>query len=304
MSLTETVTEITLQAGSVPGWFAPALVGFGLGVAAAALAARGLVRRQVRRVRAAERRARGAERLAELGAMTSGLAHEIKNPLSTIGLNVQLLREGVGEIRGESDEKGRLLRRLDSLGREVERLRGILTDFLEYAGELRLDTVPTDLNQVVGELVDFFLPQAERHRVRLRSDLAPGSLVAVVDAPHLKQALLNLMLNAVQAMAGQGDDRPRELIVRTGLEDASDGAALVIHVIDTGPGIPGETLDRIFNPYFTTRSGGTGLGLPTARRIVEAYGGRIDVHSEVGKGTDFAVVLPVEGSGEKKGEEE
>lgn len=304
MSLTEAVTEITLQAGSVPGWFAPALVGFGLGVAAAALAARGLVRRQVRRVRAAERRARGAERLAELGAMTSGLAHEIKNPLSTIGLNVQLLREGVGEIRGESDEKGRLLRRLDSLGREVERLRGILTDFLEYAGELRLDTVPTDLNQIVGELVDFFLPQAERQRVRLRSDLAPGSLVAVVDAPHLKQALLNLMLNAVQAMAAQGDDRPRELIVRTGFEDASDGAALVIHVIDTGPGIPGETLDRIFNPYFTTRSGGTGLGLPTARRIVEAHGGRIDVHSEVGKGTDFAVVLPVGGSGAKKGEEE
>jgi len=304
LSLTEAVTEITLQAGSVPGWFAPALVGFGLGVAAAALAARGLVRRQVRRVRAAERRARGAERLAELGAMTSGLAHEIKNPLSTIGLNVQLLREGVGEIRGESDEKGRLLRRLDSLGREVERLRGILTDFLEYAGELRLDTVPTDLNQIVGELVDFFLPQAERQRVRLRSDLAPGSLVAVVDAPHLKQALLNLMLNAVQAMAAQGDDRPRELIVRTGFEDASDGAALVIHVIDTGPGIPGETLDRIFNPYFTTRSGGTGLGLPTARRIVEAHGGRIDVHSEVGKGTDFAVVLPVGGSGAKKGEEE
>lgn len=279
-----------------PGWVAPALIGFAVGVVLAALAARRLLRRQVRRVRAAERRARGAERLAELGAMTSGLAHEIKNPLSTIGLNVQLLREGVGDIPGDSDEKARLLRRLESLGREVERLRGILTDFLEYAGELRLDAAPTDLHQVVGELIDFFMPQAERQRVRLRSDLAPGSLVAVVDAAHLKQALLNLMLNAVQAMAGLGDDRPRELIVRTGHEGASDGASFVIHVIDTGPGIPAETLGRIFNPYFTTRSGGTGLGLPTARRIVEAHGGRIEVHSEVGKGTDFSVVLPAEGS--------
>ncbi|HRQ71579.1 MAG TPA: ATP-binding protein [Phycisphaerales bacterium] len=279
-----------------PGWVAPALIGFAVGVVLAALAARRLLRRQVRRVRAAERRARGAERLAELGAMTSGLAHEIKNPLSTIGLNVQLLREGVGDIPGDSDEKARLLRRLESLGREVERLRGILTDFLDYAGELRLDSAPTDLNHVVGELIDFFMPQAERQRVRLRSDLAPGSLVAVVDAAHLKQALLNLMLNAVQAMAGQGDDRPRELIVRTGREDDRDDAAFVIHVIDTGPGIPAETLERIFNPYFTTRSGGTGLGLPTARRIVEAHGGRIEVHSEVGKGTDFAVVLPADGS--------
>ncbi|MCL4743095.1 MAG: hypothetical protein KJZ54_12935 [Phycisphaerales bacterium] len=302
MSITDAVTEITLQTGSPPGWLAPALVGFGVGVAAAALAARGLVRRQVRRVRAAERRARGAERLAELGAMTSGLAHEIKNPLSTIGLNVQLLREGVREMRADAEGQGRLLRRLESLGREVDRLRGILTDFLEYAGELRLDAAATDLNQVVGELIDFFMPQAERQRVRLRSDLAPGTLVAVVDAAHLKQALLNLMLNAVQAMAGQSDERPRELIVRTGLEEASDGAALVIHVIDTGPGIPRETLDRIFNPYFTTRSGGTGLGLPTARRIVESHGGRIEVHSEVGKGTDFAVVLPVEGSRGKQGE--
>ncbi|GMV70970.1 MAG: hypothetical protein AMXMBFR77_08090 [Phycisphaerales bacterium] len=278
------------------------MIGFAVGVAFAALMARGLLRRQVRRVRAAERRARGAERLAELGAMTSGLAHEIKNPLSTIGLNVQLLREGVGEIPGESDEKGRLLRRLDSLGREVDRLRGILTDFLEYAGELRLDPAPTDLNRVVSELIDFFMPQAERHRVRLRADLAPGSLAAVVDAAHLKQALLNLMLNAVQAMAGLGDDRPRELIVRTGHEGASDGASFVIHVIDTGPGIPAETLGRIFNPYFTTRSGGTGLGLPTARRIVEAHGGRIEVHSEVGKGTDFTVVLPAQGSEEEERE--
>ncbi|GIK18020.1 MAG: two-component sensor histidine kinase [Leptolyngbya sp. PLA2] len=302
MILVNTAIAISTEARLLPGWFAPAMIGFAVGVAFAALMARGLLRRQVRRVRAAERRARGAERLAELGAMTSGLAHEIKNPLSTIGLNVQLLREGVGEIPGESDEKGRLLRRLDSLGREVDRLRGILTDFLEYAGELRLDPAPTDLNRVVSELIDFFMPQAERHRVRLRADLAPGSLAAVVDAAHLKQALLNLMLNAVQAMAGLGDDRPRELIVRTGHEGASDGASFVIHVIDTGPGIPAETLGRIFNPYFTTRSGGTGLGLPTARRIVEAHGGRIEVHSEVGKGTDFTVVLPAQGSEEEERE--
>lgn len=270
------------------------MIGFAVGVAFAALMARGLLRRQVRRVRAAERRARGAERLAELGAMTSGLAHEIKNPLSTIGLNVQLLREGVGEIPGESDEKGRLLRRLDSLGREVDRLRGILTDFLEYAGELRLDPAPTDLNRVVSELIDFFMPQAERHRVRLRADLAPGSLAAVVDAAHLKQALLNLMLNAVQAMsrAAPADRDPRARIGELMIRVEPQGDDVCVHVIDTGPGIEKERQEAIFRPYVTGRAGGTGLGLPIARRIAEEHSGRLTLQSEPGRGSDFCLRLP------------
>jgi signal transduction histidine kinase len=270
--------------------------GLALGGGVVALAARWQIRRSLARVREAERRARGAERLAEVGAMTGGLAHEIKNPLSTIGLNVQLLAEGVDELPSDRavDPEGRqrLLRRLSSLRREVERLRGILTDFLNFAGEIRLDLAPADLNRVVDELADFFLPQAEQQGVRLRVELSPTPVVGQIDAPLIKQAVLNLMLNAVQAMGPAGNGS-RELILRTVREQDQDGHALnVLHVIDTGPGIAPEVMKRIFTPYFTTKSGGTGLGLPTARRLIEAHQGRIDVHTEVGKGSDFVVRLP------------
>ena len=135
---------------------------------------------------------RAAERLAELGQMTGGLAHEIKNPLSTIGLNAQLLAEGIEDLPEHEptpkDARQRLLRRLDSLRRETERLRGILTDFLTYAGELRLDPKPTDLNRIIEELADFFSPQAQHQGVRMRLDLHPAPHPPTHDAAHLKHA--------------------------------------------------------------------------------------------------------------------
>jgi len=286
----------------VNAWVALA-VGLIVGAAAMAIGASAYLRRHLRRVREAERRARGAERLAEIGAMTGGLAHEIKNPLSTIGLNAQLLAESIAELPIEPDEKGRLDRRIGSLRREVDRLRGILQDFLEYAGELRLDRRPADLNTVVEELVDFFMPQARKQGVRLMADLKAQPSACLIDVPHIKQAVLNLMLNAVEAMATAGREAgpeqagaappPKELILRTERgSSATGGAQLKLHVIDTGPGIGPETLEKIFRPYFTTKSGGSGLGLPTTRRIIEAHDGRIDVHTAPGQGTDFAITLP------------
>lgn len=274
------------------------LIGLVVGALGAGVVARWAFKTQSARIRSAERRARSAERLAELGAMTGGLAHEIKNPLSTVGLNAQLLSEGIEELSITEEEKGRLVRRVQSLRREVERLRGILTDFLQFAGELRLDRKPSDLNTAVEELVDFFLPQAEKSGVRLRSELAPGVLTADVDVSHIKQAVLNLLLNATQAMTSEPVDggHPRELIVRTNRTmDAEKRAVAHIHVIDTGPGMSQETIGKIFRPYFTTKSGGTGLGLPTARRIVEAHEGRLEVHSEPGRGTDFCLTVPISG---------
>ncbi|MEL7473204.1 MAG: histidine kinase dimerization/phospho-acceptor domain-containing protein, partial [Planctomycetota bacterium] len=156
--------------------------------------------RALRRQRAAERDAAAARRLADLGAMTAGLAHEIKNPLSTLGLNAQLLNEAVGDLDVDPDDRASLSRRADVLVRETERLRGILGDFLEFARTPGLELSRGDLNAVVDELIDFYLPQAERAGVRLRADLSPEPLLASVDAPQLKQAVLNLMLNATQAM--------------------------------------------------------------------------------------------------------
>lgn len=280
---------------------------FFLGVAVGALlaipAAAVWSRRTAKRVRQLEQRARTAERLAELGTLTGGLAHEIKNPLSTIGLNIQLLSEDLQEIaqRAAGDEiherVARLQRRLNSLGKEASRLREILDDFLRFAGRLELDLVPTNLNAVIDELADFFEPQAREANINIRSQLTAAPAVTMADQSLLKQAVLNLLINATQAMtAAREKNQPHgganELILRTERAKALDGEEILIHVIDTGPGIPEDVAAKIFQPYFSTKRGGTGLGLPTTRRIIEEHGGRITVHGAPGRGSDFTIALP------------
>ena len=250
-------------------------------------------RRAERRARRAERRARQNERLAELGSMTGGLAHEIKNPLSTVGLNVQLLSEALAEIQLPEQDRERLRRRLDALSREVERLRGILTDFLQFAGRVKLDPQPHDLTQIVDELSDFFHPQCDQARVLLRTQLPARPVPVSVDRGLLKQALLNLMINATQAMAQSRTDHAIGPCGELILTIEHDRGEARVHVIDTGPGIDPGNLEEIFHPYVSHKSGGTGLGLPTARRIVEEHGGRLTAHSELGRGSDFVVHLPI-----------
>lgn len=254
------------------------------------------------RVRQLENRAQSAERLAELGTMTGGLAHEIKNPLSTVGLNLQLLQEDVDELGkhvqpddGEAAEQvNRLKRRLTSLARETHRLKEILEDFLRFAGRMKLDLNPEDVNDLIAELTDFFRPQASMENVQLRTQLDASPSIVPVDQGLFKQALLNLLINANQAMSqARAKNKPHgganELLLRT----RNDGKQLIITVTDTGPGIAPDTLKEIFKPYFSTTRGGTGLGLPTTRRIIEEHGGHITCHSDVGRGTSFIVSLPV-----------
>jgi signal transduction histidine kinase len=280
-------------------------IGLSLGILLTVPLALWAARRTERRVRRLERRAQAAERLAELGTLTGGLAHEIKNPLSTVNLNVQLLQEDLREVMHEfptgspmQERLARTQRRIDSLTREVQRLRDILEDFLRFAGRLKLDLHPTDVNAVITELVDFFAPQAQAAKVNLRTQLASPA-EAPADAALLKQALLNLLINGVQAMDEcRGKDVPHggcnELIIRTERRKNLGQEEVLIHVIDTGPGIAAEKIEKIFQPYFTTKKGGTGLGLPTARRIIEEHGGSISVHSEPGRGTDFCITLSTE----------
>ncbi len=279
-------------------WAPWILFGLVIGLLGAVPVLRVLLRRAEHRARRAERRARDAERLAELGSMTAGLAHEIKNPLSTIGLNAQLLAEGLHDAEMPADDRDRLLRRLEALSREAERLRGILTDFLQYAGRIRIDAQPHDLVEIVTELRDFFHPQCDQHKIVLRTNLPDRPVTVNVDESLIKQALLNLMINATQAMADGSPAVPGpdaragtrgELI----LQVESDGDEARIHVIDTGPGIPPDRLEAIFRPYVSDHPGGTGLGLTTARRIVEEHGGTLQAHSEPGRGSDFVIHLPV-----------
>ncbi|MCE9589190.1 MAG: two-component sensor histidine kinase [Planctomycetes bacterium] len=293
-------------------WF---WIGVSLGVLIAVPLVAVAGRRSLRRVRALERRAQAAERLAEMGTMTGGLAHEIKNPLSTINLNLQLLREDVDEIAeglgaggvaltdiapAQTREKvDRVRRRLDPLTREVQRLREILEDFLRFAGRVNLDRAPTDLNGLVTELADFFGPQAAAAGVRVRVETAPQPLTADADAGLLKQALLNLLINATQAMEeaqrlpGTPHGGARDLILRTERGKTHGLDEVHIHVIDTGPGIAPDRLDKIFQPYFSTKKNGSGLGLPTTKRIIQEHGGAITVHTDPGRGTDFTISLPV-----------
>jgi len=289
------------------------LLGFLVGLAVASVAALVLHKRAVRLQRLhaadAERRAAESEHLAELGTMTGGLAHEIKNPLSTIGLNTDLLREDLADLESvDEDEKRRLTNRLVTVSREVDRLRGILDDFLQFAGQIHLDPEPHDLNKLVEELADFYQPQADRAGVRILTQTDPSPVIVEVDSHRLKQAVLNLLINATQALESSSHpDQPKELMLRVERNGASSvikgiGAAspeappipeAVLHVTDTGPGISQEDIKRIFRPYFSTKRGGTGLGLPTTRRIIDAHQGRLEVYSEPDQGTDFVIRLPL-----------
>jgi signal transduction histidine kinase len=255
----------------VAGWAASLVISVGVAVVMAH-------RRFVR----LERRAQQAERLAELGTLTGGLAHEIKNPLSTVQLNLQLLRE---DLDPHNPAYGRVINRLATVQRETGRLKDILDDFLRYAGKIELERRPVELNRLLEELVDFFTPQAQLQRVQLRLKKSPDEVVVKADPRLLKQAVLNLMLNAVQAMGEKGG----ELILSAG---RMDGQAC-IDVIDTGGGISPEVRDRIFDAYYSTKKGGTGLGLAMTRRIIQEHGGRVTLRSEMGKGTDFTLHLPV-----------
>ncbi|HEV7300518.1 MAG TPA: ATP-binding protein [Tepidisphaeraceae bacterium] len=235
-----------------------------------------------RRILTLRARALEAQRLAELGTLTSGLAHEIKNPLSTIGLNLQLLKE---DLPQDDPNHPRLVARLNSVVREANRLKDILDDFMRYAGRIELELVPTDVGELLEDLVDFFTPQAQLAKVQLRLKKPPTPLMARIDERHLKQTILNLMLNATQAMTEGG-----ELI----LGARPEGTFVVIDVIDTGPGIAADRVDRLFDAYYSTKPGGTGLGLAIAKRIIEAHHGTITLQSQLGKGTDFTIRLPLE----------
>ncbi len=233
-----------------------------------------------------------AKGLEFLGAVAGGLVHEIRNPLSTMNVTLQLLQEDWPE--GAEDARGqRSSRRLTSLLGEVKRLEEILDDFLRYAGIRRLNLSRVDLNRVLEEVTGFVLPECTRAGVDLAFYPDRSLPIMRVDERLVKQAVLNLILNALQAMEGkEGDGRGEaQLIVRTRLE----GEGARIDVIDTGPGIPEGIREKVWEVYYSRKKTGSGLGLPTARRIAEEHGGGLTFETEVDKGTDFILRLPLTG---------
>jgi len=260
-------------------------IGAAIGLSVSMLIARARHRKYIE----LERRAQQNERLAELGTLTGGLAHEIKNPLSTMQLNLQLLLE---DIQPDDPLHGRFANRIASIQREASRLREILDDFLRYAGKIELQPQEVELNSLLEDLVDFLSPQAQLNRVQIRLRRCGDEVKAKIDPRLIKQAILNLMLNGLQAMADGGGDLILTLACPGGRE-------AVIEVIDTGTGMSPEIQKKLYQAYFSQRKGGTGLGLAMAKRIIDEHGGTIAVCSEEGKGSVFTVRLPLEGAGER-----
>jgi signal transduction histidine kinase len=256
------------------------LVCFLAGAAVGAAGAWILARRARERAERRARRLREQEQAALVGTIASGIAHEIRNPLSTLRMNLQLLREDWADPITEREQRGR--RRIDVLLRETERLESVVSDFVRFASGHAPRLEPTDLNGLAGELLDFLAPQAERARIRLRREFAPDLPRVEVDPNLMRQAVLNLLVNAQQAMPHGG-----EITVRT----ESNGEYVRLQVRDNGPGIPLEHRDKIFNLYFSTKPGGTGLGLPMVKKIVEEHQGTVEVESRPGQGAAFTLCL-------------
>jgi signal transduction histidine kinase len=257
------------------------LGGLGLGALLAGLAALRLWVRAASR----DRSLHDKEESALVGTIASGLAHEIRNPLSTLRMNLQLLREDWANPITEREQNGR--KRIDVLLRETERMENVVSDFVRFAAGHALRLERTNLNDLVGELLDFLSPQAERAKIRLHREFAPALPAIDVDPNLIRQAVLNLLVNAQQVMPSGGD-----LTVRT----LSNGQHVKISVTDTGPGIPLEHREKIFNLYFSTKPGGTGLGLPMVKKIVEEHQGEIQVESQPNRGATFTICLKKPGS--------
>jgi signal transduction histidine kinase len=227
------------------------------------------------------------KQLEELGKLTGELAHEIKNPLSTIKVNLELAAEELKRPSKNDQTAARALKKITVVQKETDRLEQILDGFLRYVSRPELQLASVNINELLSDMVDFYSPQAYSRSITIRQGLSSEPLVCKVDAGMLKQVVLNLFINAQQAMSNGG-----ELMIRTGRQKEN----VVIQISDTGKGITADKLPDLFKPYCSFRLSGTGLGLATAKRIVEAHSGTIAVDSEPGKGTLFTIKLPLQGN--------
>jgi signal transduction histidine kinase len=231
-----------------------------------------------------------------MAAWVGALAHEIKNPLNTMRLNVQLLQEdaeagfepaSTGGPAGrpyDGSSKTKVLRRLETLGKEVDRLEEILNDFLRLARLPQPNLQPSNISLLLDEFLDFIEPETQQSRIKVVKDFDDDLPEVALDSDQMKQALLNIILNANQSMSDGG-----QLTVKAYRTDDR----MSIGIADTGDGIPPDRIDKLFDLFYSTKKEGTGLGLPIAGRIINMHGGEIRVKSQEGKGTTFFILLPI-----------
>ncbi len=227
------------------------------------------------RQRKANESLRRAERLKTLGEMAAGMAHEVKNPLAAIRSSAQIL---AGHVTGKDAEFAGIV------VAEVDRLNKVVNEFLDYARPAPLRREPVRLSALLDSCLKLLAPVIREKDVNVKTVYPEAEAAVSVDPAQLRQVFLNLILNAVQAIENQGS-------VEVSVTES--GHETRVAVKDSGPGIPPDKLTRVFEPFYTTKPGGTGLGLPIAQRIVAEHGGRLEIESTPGVGTTAAVVLPV-----------
>jgi two-component system sensor histidine kinase HydH len=236
-----------------------------------------------------------SDQYAVLAELAGGFIHEIKNHLSTLGLNLQLLAEDFQDP--QSQRERRAFSRVQRLQSDCQRLVDVANDFLRFARIREFDRKPTQLGKVIEEMIDFFGPTARAANIEIKSFISADLPPVLLDVDLFKQAILNLMLNAEHAMPQGGEITIQAVPEPAVPEETGTEPMVCLSLIDTGKGMSAEVGAKVFQPFFSMRPGGTGLGLPTTRRIVEGHGGSIDVQSEPGRGTKFTIRLPVAGPG-------
>jgi signal transduction histidine kinase len=225
-----------------------------------------------------------AERLATVGAMSAKLAHEIRNPLSSITLNIDLVRDEITALTRDRVEAGieanSLLKSLDS---EVRRIQRVTEDYLAFARMPKPQREPIDLNQTLRDGLSFMKSLFDAEHIELRTDLASDLPPIHADENQLWQAVLNLIRNAIESMPGGGT-----LAVAT----APLAATVRLTIADTGKGMTLDEQKQMFKPFYSTKSSGTGLGLPLAQQIISEHGGAITCETAPNRGTKFIIELP------------
>ncbi len=220
-----------------------------------------------------------SERLAALGRITAGVAHEVKNPLNSMRLWLENLKESLPEDSDSSAKQA-----VQVLDKEIDRLDAVVKRFLDFTRPMDVRLEPTQLAQLLGEVLEIAQPQMQKANIQVAQLLPIDVPEVYVDRDLLKQAVLNLVLNAGESMPSGGQLR---------LVLSRRGEMAEISVGDTGKGIPPEHRQKIFQLFFTTRPGGSGIGLASTFRIVQLLNGSIDFTTEVGKGTTFRIELPL-----------
>ncbi len=219
-----------------------------------------------------------SRRMAAIGRLTSGVGHEVKNPINAIVVHLELLKNKLGEDNAPA------LRHLEVIDAEIHRLDRVVQTLVDFSRPVELQLREQDLRQVIADVLTLSSEELSTRNVQLESSLPPNPLLVNIDADLIKQAVINIIQNGAQAMPEGGK-------LRVVLEE--DRKSAVLRIADQGPGIPDDIREKIFDLYFTTKSEGSGIGLAMTYRILQMHHGSVEVQSELGRGTEFQLRIPL-----------